>query len=221
MDNFNMFYNLRGIEYFEGKKLIVDTCSLMHVGFPIFIEKLSKYNETAENPVIARVPICVYVELSRLMYHENPDTAKIATERMKQLNEYLSSGECRFLSGYCSGFFADNDIQRVVIEKRITDQVVVLTQDVSLCKDIKALSCEKSYSVKGQNVEVCKLTRNGDISEFIIIPDEDRSTFNFRKEETVQELPKQEAESKPQEAPKDSKAVTDMLMKFLSEFYNK
>ena len=169
MDNFNMYYNLRGLEYFKDKELIADVTSMMHEGFPILMERIDKFNRDNGEALAVEIPVCNFMGITRLMYHDKPETSMVARERMRQIYEYLKTGTCRLLGGYSSGFFANNDMQRVIIERRINNQIAVLTQDVSLCKDMAALSCENSYSVLGQKVEVCKLTRAGEISDFIII----------------------------------------------------
>lgn len=148
--------------FVRDNKIFIDTCSLLHSEVDKFwvniIPMLKKYNSKI---IIA---IRVYEEVEK--HCKNTENNQLATKAKtckKILNQLRNAGYVEF-RGEKSDNFADNVFQVVFTKFRMTNKLLLITQDNNLAKDILKLNDNKS--VKGNPISVQRINQYGYLSDF-------------------------------------------------------
>ena len=174
-----------------GKTILIDTCTIWKDSFPEFVEEAKAYNNALEDGE-AKIGLTViaanYIEAAKLISHHDEATASLALERLKYLNDCFKDGSVKLLRDLGDSF-ADNELLRIALEQRTHGEIYVVTQDVSLCKDLQALN--DSHAVKAHTIRVLKLSsRACELVDFTITPEQPRDTASATEDssETVARL---------------------------------
>lgn len=142
----------------DGTVLLVDTCLALHDRFPEFMDAL----ECLETPNFrAMVPIDVYLETSKLsVTGRTEETKQKATEALLLMHRGFANNTLQLMKEYSTGsFFADPSIIGAALSLSTSSDVIVLTQDCKLSRDIRTIS--KSEAVTGGLMDVYKLASRG------------------------------------------------------------
>ena len=196
-------------EYVKNYKIFIDTCSLVQPNADQFwmnvIPLLKKYN----NKII--VPYRVIEELNKLSQKsDKPGVANNAKNTLKVLYQLHSSGFID-IRGEATDSFADNVFQVVFTKFRMTHNLLLITQDNDLAKDI--LNLNKTGSVNAKPVSAKKINKYGFLSNYkwntpasdktdsnknkALVPDEEKfqlctTVRKFQNEKiTVRQIPKE------------------------------
>lgn len=177
-------------------KIFVDTCSFLHeqadIFFPFLIQCLMDYNGKIF------IPMRVIEELDKKL--EDKRDKKLAVKANKALNyiKYMQSKNIVDIRGEETDNFADNVFQVVFTKFRMKYNLLLITQDVNLAKDINKLNDNKS--VEGHPIHVQKISRFGflgsfnlsDKEKFTSLDNKAKSTENIDKFKLTTELTKLE-----------------------------
>ena len=148
--------------YVKDYKIFMDTCSLLHFAVEKYwtniIPLLHKYN----SKVI--IPLRTLDEIEKHSKNlEDKKLAEIATNCKKILHQ-LMSAEYIEVRGESTDNFADNVFQVVFTKFRLNYNLLLITQDNDLAKDILALNDNRS--VKANPVIVKRINQYGFLSDF-------------------------------------------------------
>lgn len=158
--------------FVKNSVIMIDTCSLMHDKSGEFWNSIIPLLKKFRKKII--VPICVVNELVRLQEKmENLDAAMKARRAMKQLislknqgyieiwgnPEYIINNAGKKKHNPANECLADHEFMYVFTRERLKYQLVLITQDKGLSKDILGLN--NSQSVSGKQIFVCKINREG------------------------------------------------------------
>ena len=140
--------------------VILDTCSLMEDGFAPFMDALvnaKTYLKDDRHIVIYHE--CLQ-ELKKHSKDRSRDTARIAAKRaMKIIRKVKWKRIFEFPKKEKNPNFADNIIYVNVSQRRITQKILVITQDRKLADDLRKLN--NLDSQQGRKVSVMKITNEG------------------------------------------------------------
>lgn len=146
-------------EYCKKYKIFIDTCSLLTPESDKFWVNIIPLLHMYNNKII--IPFrCIQEVEKHLNNHKLSERAKIC---IQQLNKLVKSGDIE-IRGESNDSFPDNIFQFVFTKFRIDYEMLLITQDNNLAKDILALNDSKS--VKANEVKVNRINKNGFLSEF-------------------------------------------------------
>lgn len=138
--------------------LILDTCLALNEHFESFLDVLESTKEPQYEAVI---PIDCYLETSKLSVTAKTEETRIkATEALRLMHRGLANNTLKLMKEYSTGnFFADPSIIGAALSLSTTSDVIVMTQDCKLSRDIRAIS--NSEAVSGGTIDVFKLASRG------------------------------------------------------------
>lgn len=142
----------------DGTVLIIDTCLALHEHFAGFLEALENTEEPQYKAVI---PIDCYLETSKLSVTGKTEETRLkATAALSLIHRGLANNTLSLMKEYSTGnFFADPSIIGAALSLSTASDVIVMTQDCKLSRDIRAIS--KSEAVSGGVIDVYKLASRG------------------------------------------------------------
>ena len=140
--------------------VIVDTCSLMEDGFPYFMDALvNARTYLKEDRHIVIYNEC-WEELKKHSKNRKDDAVRIAAKRaIKIIRKVRWKRIFEFPKKEKNPNFADNIIYVNVSQRRITQKILVITQDRGLAEDLRKLNLLDSQM--GRKLQVCKIMNNG------------------------------------------------------------
>ncbi len=143
----------------------LDTCSLMEDGFPIFMDALVASKEYWKEGLRVIVPNECVKELKKHSKNKEKIDARIGAKRaLKILGHDKWHGKTiEREKGITGGDFGDQAITQAVIQNRIRSKILVITQDKTLTRDLRNLN--QLESQHGRNLDVCKITPNGELAK--------------------------------------------------------
>ncbi len=143
-------------------KVFIDTCSLLHFAADKFWTHAAPLLEQSGNKII--IPTRVIDELRKHSDNENdPELAKKATLTLENISKLLQA-QLVELRGEETDNFADNVFFVVFAKHRLTQRLLLITQDANLARDI--LDLNNSKSTRANRVYVKRITRFGYLSDF-------------------------------------------------------
>ncbi|MCA9012460.1 MAG: hypothetical protein KDB01_22070, partial [Planctomycetaceae bacterium] len=135
----------------ESHAVLLDTCFAMQSGFSEFVRDHASI--FAKNPIL--VPSLVVKELVRLA-SDGPGTCQVpAQQGLTALTELINTRQAQ-IRGESSDVFADQVIQRVVEQHMLSRDIVVLTNDAPLMRDLHAKLKKESVRSR-RSLKVIKL----------------------------------------------------------------
>lgn len=141
--------------------LMIDTCSIMHDGCDLFIESICPLLKKYKKKII--IPQKVIEELKKHQNSKN-DSSKVAlAEKGLQLCQKLREENCLSIRGGQYDNFADNVFFVHFSNLRFRYNMVLITQDYKLSKDILQLNAMQTGG--GNPVRVFKLSSKGFLIE--------------------------------------------------------
>lgn len=148
--------------YVKEYKIFIDTCSLLYFAADKFWMNIIPMLNKHSCKII--VPLRSIDELEKLSKNAaKPDLAKSANDCKKKLKQLMSAGYIE-VRGEETDNFADNVFQVVFTKFRMTHNLLLITQDNDLAKDI--LNLNESKSVKANEVHVKRINKYGYLSYF-------------------------------------------------------
>ncbi|MDY2913323.1 MAG: hypothetical protein SOV58_01660 [Candidatus Enteromonas sp.] len=147
--------------------VIIDTCSLMDVSFPKWMKRLGEARGyLAGTKCCVCVPKECIAELQKLSRKaeepERRDLAKNAIKWIRQAKRQKILSILKKQKKRSEGIFADNAIYIKVSADRLTQKILVITQDKKLASDLLALN--SLMSQRGYPLRVYRLVGpNGDL----------------------------------------------------------
>ena len=144
--------------------VLLDTCSLMEDGFPNFMDTLAASKEYWKDGLrVVILEECIK-ELKKHCGNNEKNEARIGAKRaLKILRHNKWHGKTiEILKGVTEGDFADQAITQKIVELRIKNKILVITQDKTLTSDL--LKLNKLDSQHGRYLDVYKITPNGDLA---------------------------------------------------------
>lgn len=149
-------------EYVKNYKIFIDTCSLIHPGADQFWMNIIPLLKQYGNKVI--IPFRVIEELNKLS--QKPEKQDVATACKNTLKVLYQLNNAGFIDirGEKSDSFSDNVFQVVFTKFRMTHNLLLITQDNGLAKDI--LNLNNSESVNAKPVSARRLNKYGFLSNY-------------------------------------------------------
>lgn len=129
-------------EYARERKIFIDTCSLLHPGISDFWEMIIPYLKKYNNKVI--IASANYHELAK--HANNLNDAKLAQKAQSSLEVLarLWRDGVIEIRGEKDEQFADNVFLYVFMKFRLSHNLLLITQDRALARDIEALNTLES-----------------------------------------------------------------------------
>lgn len=131
--------------------MLLDTCFAMQPGFTNFVKTYRDVFES--NPIL--ISSLVVKELDKLLQHSEPEKRRLAQTANQLVRELINCKEAEVRGEACDSF-ADQVIQRVVEQHMLTKNIVVLTNDAPLMRDIRAKTRKESVRTRC-SLQVIKL----------------------------------------------------------------
>lgn len=151
-------------QYARGWKIFVDTCSLLHPSINDFWDAIMPYLKKYDNKVL--IASANYRELEKHAKNKiNPGLAKKANESLATIGKLWNEGYVE-IRGEKDELFADNVFLYVFTKFRLTYNLLLITQDKALAKDIDALNSLESAKTKN-NICVKRLSRKGNLENIV------------------------------------------------------
>ncbi|OYQ78710.1 hypothetical protein B9T19_07635 [Ignatzschineria sp. F8392] len=144
------------IKNIKNKKIFIDTCSLLHDDFKLFWNSISPVLKNNNIEII--VPYGVVSELEKIIKTKKQKIFHQAIKIYKLLSLNQEKGLIR-IQGNENEQFADNVFLSVFTKFRVDFELVLITQDNKLSRDI--LNLNKSQSVNGKDIDVFRITEGG------------------------------------------------------------
>ena len=156
----NLAKFLSGFDY-----VFLDTCSLMEDGFPAFMDTLVPSKEYWKEGLRVIVLKECIKELKKHRKSKEKNEARIGAIRaLKILRHDKWHGKTIEIGKKVTGGdFADQAIAQKVVELRIRNKILIITQDKTLTTDL--LKFNKLDSQHGRYLEVYKILPNGDLAK--------------------------------------------------------
>ena len=140
--------------------VIIDTCSLMDDGFPLWMDVLRNAKTYRKKELEILVPRRCYDELKKHARQKENDSKRIDAKRgLKILRHARWTHLLTLTKKDKNENFADNVIYVKVSVDRLFSKILIITQDKKLATDLRALNQLKSQS--GRPIEVCKIAEGG------------------------------------------------------------
>jgi len=140
--------------------ILVDTCSWMHEMANLLIEHIAVSLKRYGKKII--LPYSVNEELRKLQ--NNPEKKDMADRAAKVINYLIKEDLIEGRGGF-GDTFADNKLFSVINEYRMKQDVLLITQDVKLSRDV--LTQNELKSAIGHPVKVYRINRYGYLSMFV------------------------------------------------------
>ena len=148
--------------YAKNYKIFLDTCSILEPAIDKFWMDIIPFLHRYQNKII--IPLRTIEELQKHERNiENINLANKAKNSLKVLQQLLTAGYVE-IRGEKSDNFADNVFQVVFTKFRMTNRLLLITQDNNLAKDILALN--NNRSVKAKQVRAKRIDRYGYLSDY-------------------------------------------------------
>ena len=135
----------------ETHAVLLDTCFAMQSGFAEFVRDHASV--FAKNPIL--VPTLVVKELERLASDGTDTCQATARQGLTALTKLIKTRQAQ-IRGESSDVFADQVIQRVVEQHMLSRDIVVLTNDAPLMRDLHAKLKKESVRSR-KSLKVIKL----------------------------------------------------------------
>ncbi len=135
----------------ETHAVLLDTCFAMQSGFGAFVR--DHESVFAKNPIL--VPTLVIKELERLASEGTDNCQATARQGLTALTQLIDTKQAQIRGESCD-VFADQVIQRVVEQHMLSRDIVVLTNDAPLMRDLRAKLKKESVRSR-KSLEVIKL----------------------------------------------------------------
>ena len=135
----------------ETHAVLLDTCFAMQSGFAEFVRDHEL--TFARNPIL--VPTLVINELKQLASEGTENCRTTARQRLNALTQLIDTKRAQIRGENCD-VFADQVIQRVVEQHMLSRDIVVLTNDAPLMRDLRAKLKRESVRTR-KSLEVIKL----------------------------------------------------------------
>lgn len=145
--------------YVENYKIFIDTCSLMDTNIYKFYNNIHLLLKATSSKII--VPYSVIYELKNHSKSKNKDKQNKADNGI-QILEKLKHNNLLDVRGESNDNFADNVFLVVFTKFRMQHNLLLITQDNILAKEI--LNLNNSIAVKANNVLVKKINEYGYLS---------------------------------------------------------
>jgi len=179
--------------------VLLDTCSLMEDSFPLFMDALvTSHGYWKEGLRVVVLGECMdeLKKHSKSGEHEKRINAKRALKIVKHDQSIWNRNKIlRIEKASHKDAFADRAIYAKVSDLRISEKILVITQDKKLKADIRGLNNLESQ--KGRNIHVYQIGRNGQLE----IKFDDRSApvpaRDFNGKKNVEKTEKKPIEEKP------------------------
>jgi serine/threonine protein kinase len=152
-------------------KVFIDTCSLLHVGADRFWINIVPVLEREKKSVI--VPYRVYEELEKfagnqaLCLKKNPNDPKFNLKAKKSLENVVKLQKAKLVEifGDSTDNFADNVFLTVFTQFRMKYNLMLITQDGNLARDITNIDKSKSVT-KCKKISVAQIDTDGVLRAF-------------------------------------------------------
>lgn len=155
--------------------VIVDTCFAMSPGFEAFVDT---YYTDAKRGVLT-IPTSVKAELEKLQRSSKQDKKQKAEEGIRVLAKMISAKTARLIGEPGEETkIADEVIQTVLIRLRTSRDIVVLTNDVDLAKDLYQLWDLRAVDTN-HIFRIFKINSKTDKVQDFVIDDEPRQAQSF------------------------------------------
>ena len=207
----NLAKFLSGFDY-----VFLDTCSLMEDGFPAFMDTLVPSKEYWKEGLRVIVLKECIKELKKHRKSKEKNEARIGAIRaLKILRHDKWHGKTIEIGKKVTGGdFADQAITQKVVELRIRNKILIITQDKTLTTDL--LKFNKLDSQHGRYLEVYKILPNGDLAKNFGDNGFKRSYERNEKDKERRLSPSFKGEKQPQivkkeEEKKEEKAVSPLV----------
>ena len=141
------------------KKIMIDTCSLMHDKCALFVEKLLPALRKHGKKVV--VPAKVIAELKKHQKNKKDPFRAAAAVQGLALCMKLRQAECLSIRGADRDNFADNTFFVAISGYRYKYSILPITQDRKLGQDVLRLN--EMRSTRGYPVAVCYLNGRGEL----------------------------------------------------------
>lgn len=141
------------------KKIMIDTCSLMHDKCALFVEKLLPALRKHGKKVV--VPAKVIAELKKHQKNKKDPFRAAAAVQGLALCMKLRQAECLSIRGADRDNFADNTFFVAISGYRYKYSILLITQDRKLGQDVLRLN--EMRSTRGYPVAVCYLNGRGEL----------------------------------------------------------
>ena len=149
-------------QYIKEYRIFIDTCSILHESadefWGVVCPLLQKYNKK----II--VPLRSWEELAKHANSKAGSALSYRAESCIQKIQSLRKEGYIEIRGEETDNFADNVFQVVFTKFRMTHNLLLITQDNNLAKDILALN--ESKAVKANPISVKRINKNGYLSDF-------------------------------------------------------
>ncbi len=163
--------------YAENFKIFIDTCSLMNPKFKDVYTSFLPYMRAAGNKFI--IPKSVINEINRLQHHDSDETKKSAMRAAKMVTKMNEEGLIE-VRGESTDRLADNVFQTVFTKFRMDHNLMLITQDHNLGREIRAL--DNSQAVRtDKKILVKRINGGGRIMNFTV------PQRNFSKSSSIPE----------------------------------
>lgn len=206
----NLAKFLSGFDY-----VFLDTCSLMEDGFPAFMDTLVPSKEYWKEGLRVIVLKECIKELKKHRKSKEKNEARIGAIRaLKILRHDKWHGKTIEIGKKVTGGdFADQAITQKVVELRIRNKILIVTQDKTLTTDL--LKFNKLDSQHGRYLEVYKILPNGDLAKNFGDNGFKRSYERNEKDKERHLSPSLKVEKQPQvvkkeEEKKEAKALSPL-----------
>ena len=147
----------------ENSVLLIDTCCVLHDDFAGFLEALEECEQSQYRVLI---PLDVYMETAKLSVTGKSETKDKAIMGLALLHRGFANNTLQLMKEYavCT-WFADPSIIGATLSLSTNSDVIVLTQDCQLSRDIRTIS--DSEAVRGGEIDVFKFaSRGGGVHRF-------------------------------------------------------
>ena len=141
--------------------VLIDTCSLLHTEFPTLMSRLVPL--LMENNKALIIPSGVAAELQRLSGRADAPHEQLCTV-VKQVAALRKEGLVSVL-GETGETFGDKQLLAVATRFLTSTELLVITQDVKLSRDL--LHLNELGSVRGKRLTVCRINSYGYLSRFL------------------------------------------------------
>ncbi len=146
-------------KYVRGYKIFIDTCSLLHDKADRFWDNVRPMLKQYQGKII--VPLRVWEEIEK--HADNaakPELAERAAHCLETLRGLREEG-CIELRGEATDNFADNVFQVVFTKFRVKYNLLLITQDKALAKDILAINDSRSVKTAVGPILVKQINQYG------------------------------------------------------------
>lgn len=145
----------------DGYKIFIDTCSLLDDAVDIFWQNIIPYLHQCSSKII--IPLRCIEELQKHQKDTSkPDLSNRALNSLKVIKQLLNAGYVE-IRGESTDNFADNVFSVVFTKFRMTEKLLLITQDRDLSEDILKLNESKAVT-HANPIHVKKVNRYGFLS---------------------------------------------------------